>query len=263
LIQSYNLSVSGKNSKYNYFLAGTYYKEDGTFVNTGFEKISLRSNNNYNFTDKLSFTANFEINASKQQRSDWRSVTYSIQNNPLDNPYDSDGNLVRATNSIPAWRSHWNANGLQFINYSKFSSSHIDYKVDLGLNISILPWLSFSSKNRLSYYSSWNLNLIDPRADCEYFSIGQNQSSTDYGASAGSTNLINFNKGFGKHSISGLIGGELGYSYDMIGFGGTGTGLVEGYSSFATIAKPVTLSGYSVQQAGEMKFGGIYLGFRL
>ncbi|MFZ5940556.1 MAG: SusC/RagA family TonB-linked outer membrane protein [Bacteroidota bacterium] len=262
MLQNYNLSASGKTDKYNYFVGGSFYDENGTFVNTGFRKFSLRSNNEYRFSEKLSLTANFEINAYTQQRNDWRSVTYSVQNNPIDNPYDSEGNLVRAVNSVPAWRSHWNANGLQFINYSEYSSMHVDNRIDLGLTVKILPWLTFSSGNRVSYYSTWNLNLIDPRADCEYFGTGQNQSDTWYGAGVGSTNLFRFSKDLGEHHLSGLLGGELGYSYDMLGFGGSGTGLVEGYSSFATIAKPVSLTGYSSEQAGESLISQLNYNFR-
>ncbi len=260
-IQTYSLSASGMTDKFNYYIGASYYDEGGTFVTTGFKKISLRSNNTYHFSDRITLTGNIEVNAYKQRINDWEGVTYSIQNLPTDNPYDATGKLIRAAD-VPTWKSRWGYNGLQYIYNSEFGTNHIDNMIDLGLTAKILPWLSFSSNNRLSYYSSWNYAIQYPTADFDLYGIGQNQQTTDYGVSAGSTDLLKFNYTLGNHNISGLIGGEFGYSYDEIGFGGMGQKMLEGYSSFSTLALPKTLQGYSVEQAGESFISQVNYNFR-
>lgn len=45
--QEYNVSLSGGSDKYNYFLSGGYYREDGIYVDNWQERFSLRTNSDY------------------------------------------------------------------------------------------------------------------------------------------------------------------------------------------------------------------------
>ncbi len=51
ITQSYNLNVSGKNDKTNYFLSGTYYIQEGIVENDNFERITLKANFTNHITD--------------------------------------------------------------------------------------------------------------------------------------------------------------------------------------------------------------------
>ena len=43
LLQNYYVSLSGKTEKAEYYLGLTFYNEQGTFMNTGFQRLNLRA----------------------------------------------------------------------------------------------------------------------------------------------------------------------------------------------------------------------------
>ena len=56
LVQNYFLSSSGRNDKLSYYIGGSYYDEEGTFINTDFKRVNLRANTTYTFSDQVSLT---------------------------------------------------------------------------------------------------------------------------------------------------------------------------------------------------------------
>lgn len=52
-MSSYNLSMLAGKDKFSSATTIGYYKEDGVMLNTGFERFSLRSNNEYRFNDNI------------------------------------------------------------------------------------------------------------------------------------------------------------------------------------------------------------------
>jgi len=50
-IQNYNLSLSGKSGSTNYFLSGSYTKEEGIFKNDEFKRLTLHTNIESKVTD--------------------------------------------------------------------------------------------------------------------------------------------------------------------------------------------------------------------
>jgi TonB-linked SusC/RagA family outer membrane protein len=62
------LSVSGGDEKSRYLISGNYYKQDGTLLNTGFERYSGRVNVERNINDKFQISANIFASRSKQDK---------------------------------------------------------------------------------------------------------------------------------------------------------------------------------------------------
>jgi len=63
--QSYNLSVSGRREALRYNFSTSYTKNDGAFVNTGFNRLTTRFNLDYKVSDKLRFSSNISFARSK------------------------------------------------------------------------------------------------------------------------------------------------------------------------------------------------------
>lgn len=57
-IQNYNLNVSGKSEKSNYFLSASYTNEEGILMNDSFKRLTVHSNVETKVTDWLSFGLN-------------------------------------------------------------------------------------------------------------------------------------------------------------------------------------------------------------
>ncbi|WP_375586279.1 SusC/RagA family TonB-linked outer membrane protein [Cyclobacterium xiamenense] len=53
-----NLSISGGNEFHNYYFSLGYLKQDGTVINTGFERLNLRLNEGYKLSKKLQLNFN-------------------------------------------------------------------------------------------------------------------------------------------------------------------------------------------------------------
>ena len=93
--QDYHLSVTGGGQKLGYYASFNYYKQDGTFINTGYEKYSGRVNLNaevFKWLD-MKISAYFDRAATESEAS-WRMMNDAYYKMPWDNPYDAEGNPV-------------------------------------------------------------------------------------------------------------------------------------------------------------------------
>lgn len=90
-IQNFNLSVSGKTNRTNYYLAGSYTNQKGVLVNDKFNRITLRANFENKITDWLTLGLNTSY-AHLDYSGLEASMSYALIASPLANKYDSDGN---------------------------------------------------------------------------------------------------------------------------------------------------------------------------
>ena len=92
-----DVSFSGGNGKTNYYISGSYLKQDGLAVRSGFEKYTLRSNINSKVNNWLSvgmnIAAGYDIRASNPYTSNSLNGGLSMLTPPFYSPYDKDGVL--------------------------------------------------------------------------------------------------------------------------------------------------------------------------
>ena len=221
-LQNYHFSVMGRTDKNSYYTSVSFYSEDGTLKNTGYNRLNVRSNNSYKLTKWLNLTSNLNVNASKTKSTDDLLVYYVGVNIPFDSPYDADGNL-RSFKSESIY-GRYDVNPM--IAYDSDAdlrdsrSYGLDY--DLVLDVKIAPWLTFTSQTRASV-STWNSHYH--RFDyVEYMQAGdsvEESMSLDYGGIT--TNMFKAEKQWGKHSLNGLLGYEAQMSwYRDVGVSGQG-----------------------------------------
>ncbi len=226
--QKYYLSASRKTEDFSYYASGNYYKDNGTFRNTGYEKLNLRLNTKFQVNKRVSLRNNISINANRATYYDYMSMYYTYLNLPWDNPFDANGNPVFVDGHTDDWWSRDHINPIHTTDNSEYTSRGTSFDYDFVLDVKIFDWLSFSSSNRLSYGSDKSHTFMSPLAGGTYFGKGyiNEMQSTWYGAI--STNLLKFNHEFGDHSIDGLIGVEAdGGYYEFMSL--QGTGLPEGF----------------------------------
>ncbi|HYC29147.1 MAG TPA: SusC/RagA family TonB-linked outer membrane protein, partial [Chitinophagaceae bacterium] len=75
-LQNHNVSVSGGSDKINYFLSAGYISEEGILINNKFNRFTLRSNNEYKFSNKLKLSTLVSYS-----RADLNDVDYAAFNN--------------------------------------------------------------------------------------------------------------------------------------------------------------------------------------
>ena len=226
-IQNYFLSSSGANEKFSYYLGASYYDEEGTFINSNYQRANLRANTTYKFSDNVSLTNNINISGSKNLGTDYMNIYYAYTSMPWDDPYDENG-IARSFKTAEGIWSKDKINPIQAAENSELSNKSFSFDYDIDLNIKIMEWLSFSSTNRLSAFAFMDKTFYSKAADnLSYFGAGYVSSQNSFNYSGITTNLLKFNFVRTKHSISGLAGFEAqGGNDDYIM--GSGMGIPEG-----------------------------------
>lgn len=243
-VQNYYFSVSGKTPKSDYYFGATYYDEDGTFMNTNYKRLNLRSNNTYHLSDKINLTNNINVSGTMGKSYDYNDIYYAYLNLPWDNPYDKNGNALYVDgNSTFKWWSRDKVNPINTIDNSNHPYKGFDVNDDLSLDLPILSWLSFNSSNRVAAGYNWSETYYSPSTAGQYHGTGylDDQSSYNYGYV--SNDLLKFNFQFGDHNISGLAGAAFEGSQTRY-MGASGKGLPIGLSVLDVVANSQAVSGY-------------------
>lgn len=86
---NHQLGVSGGSEKVRYALSLSYFKQDGVYKLSDYERYTFRSNIDVNATDKLKFGLSQQINFSKRNAYD--ALGGILRNSPLVTPFDENG----------------------------------------------------------------------------------------------------------------------------------------------------------------------------
>jgi TonB-linked SusC/RagA family outer membrane protein len=242
MVQNYFLSSSGKSDKLSYYIGGSFYDEEGTFINTDFRRINLRANTTYNFSDKVSLSNNINLSGSKNRGADYMNIYYAYVSMPWDNPYDENGNARSFKTAEGIW-SKDKINPIQAAENSELSTEGFSLDYDLDLNVKITDWLTFATTNRLSAYSALDKTYYAKAADnIVYYGLGYVSTQNNFNYGGITTDLLKFNFQGPVHSLSGLIGFEAQSSTDDFIFG-SGMGIPEGLRVPSVASGPYQISG--------------------
>lgn len=249
LVQNYYVGLSGKTDKNDYYLGISYYNENGTFLNTKFQRANLRAGATFRFGNKVSLTNNINISGVTGKSYDYNDVYYAYLNMPWDNPYDSAGNPIYVDgNSTFKWWSRDKINPLHTINNSDHPYKGFDVNYDLNLNIVINNWLSFASTNRVSAGYSKSTTYYSPSAAGQFHGTGflDEQNIFNYGGI--SNDLFKFNYKTGNHTISALAGVAFeGGKTESVG--GSGRGLPLNLKVLNVVSSNISVNGFNEESA--------------
>lgn len=92
-IQDYQLSASGGTKMVQYYIAAGYFNQRGIIDKSGYERITIKLNNNYHLSKFLMLGNNFTIAPYHQENAP--NVTYQVYRAlPIIEPYRSDGSFT-------------------------------------------------------------------------------------------------------------------------------------------------------------------------
>ncbi len=256
--QNYYVSASGASDKINYFASIDYYQEDGTLINTSYDRLSSRLNLNAKLTNTVDLSVRMAYNKSNNRESSSYIVLEGVYRTiPWDNPFDDEGNYVfidgdtRPDNG-KKWYTQDKRNFLHGEQYNYAKSKSDGFTGDFQLNWNIFDWLMITSTNRISSEGYNYKRFIDPRTYDPSWGNGYVINNIGQWGSFGSTNLVKLNKEFGNHALNGLIGFEGGKSYSDYS-SAAGTGMPNGVDGL-TAANPQAVEGYFYETSGYSWF---------
>ena len=255
IVQDYYTSASGKSGSVNWFASISHYDEEGSLINTNYNRSSARVNLSAPLGKNVNLAVRLNYNRSNsQQASSYVTLECAYRALPFDSPYvyDADGNPTdeiilitsnKRSDNGKKWYSHDTYNFLHNEQYNYAKSKDEDIMADLSLTWNITDWLIFSTNNRFSSSNWFYEEYIDPRTNSASSGMdGSITNSAGWYCGFGTTNLLKANKTFGDHNINGVIGIEYGEGKNRE-MSASGRQMPAGMTALGS-AIPVSNSGY-------------------
>jgi len=221
-MQNHQLSFSGGGDKTNYYAGLNYFKQDGTIINSGFDRLSLRFNLDHQIKSwlKIGLSSNTARTNQKTTLTNGSDAIVNVAafNSPAAPIYGLGGNYAapvsiggysfgNPVNPVALAQLRQNT-GDQFkafgsvygeLSFTKFLNlrSEVNYDFTNDNNMSFQPLLMAGSATILS-----PSRIVEQRSPSYYWAV---------------RNYLNYNQSFNKHTISAQIGHEAqASSYDYI-----------------------------------------------
>lgn len=224
-VQNHQLSFSGGQNKTTYYVSGGYYANDGTLLNTKFDRYSLRVSVDQEVKKWLNVGISTNLNKSNQRlglSDGFDAVTSTVlYNSPASPVTDVWGNYVGQTKigtstfgnpANPVAMAHYR--DVRKITSQAYGSVYAEIKFFEGLSLRNELNYQFNLTSDKAFQplvvnDSSKLNIITPSK------IKDQRTNSLYTAVK---NYLNYSKTFGKHAITALVGHEVQKSnYDYVG----------------------------------------------
>jgi TonB-linked SusC/RagA family outer membrane protein len=210
------VSASGGNEKTQFMLSGNYLTQEGVVDNNDYTRYSLRSNIDHKFNDRFSMSVKLALTRSKDKpqglsgKSD--AISLAAQSDPIFPLYVETGSL-----GFKDPESMWNTfvkYGFQLwhpysltremskrrVTNTQMMNTHLDWKIVDGLTFRT----ALNADNEDMHYET-------------YWNEGQNWGYSGWVHATGAfqtlrqfnwawENTLNYNKSFGDHAVTGLLG---------------------------------------------------------
>lgn len=207
--QSYNLSAQGGNEGVRYAVSGEYLNQDGIVITGNFKRYSLRANLDAQVSKKLLLKVNLNS-------------AYTT-NNDIDDDGGSGGDegIIGAASTWERWYPLFNPDGTYFSGYGQDATNNVwnpvaqareikrrgertstlgnlnaQYKISEALNINVMAG---ATTNQYHYYS------FVPKLDV-FANVTDGSDERSGYVNWITETTANYNKAFGKHHVTGLLG---------------------------------------------------------
>lgn len=239
--QQYNMALRGSSERIDYAFSASYNSNDTYMVGNGSERVNLNMQSSAKITKNLSFNVSLNTVFSKNKNNGESIENLKTYVSPWTRFVDESGNYlhVPTANTIyyPILMSEYNGktpaswlyNPVEDLKYRHNTTKSLNYRVQGGLNYKTEWGLGLSAKGQYEYGRTDGKNMYD--IDSYYVRDLYNTYSTlnpatglyesylpaggvftDTGNKYDSYNLrgqADFNRTFGKHTISAIAGTEV------------------------------------------------------
>lgn len=221
LRQEYNLDISGKSQKADYYVSAGYLNDKGVFTISEFERFTTRASINYQATKWLKVGTNINLTHSVRDGASSDYVVWLLRTMPSLYPIyewdaaagaykrDDQGKLIY---DYGDYRTGWSGSNAVADNvYNKYPSMNDNVSNRTYFEVDFLPGLKWRTNFSFDYY----VYSYDGYLNSDYgFGAG-------YGGEAGKerdrnfsytvNNLLTYEHAFGDHTINLLAGQEAYY----------------------------------------------------
>ncbi|MDE5418100.1 TonB-dependent receptor [Labilibaculum sp. DW002] len=206
LMQYYNLSLNSKTEKTSVFWGTSYLNQDGIMMDTGYKRITSRLNTMFKPAEWLTLGENMMISYSTQVEPTVGDFTHTVLfQHPLIPIYDVNGNYAGPTSGLGD-----KSNPVRVLNDNK-DNKRKKYRIfgNAFAEAEIISGLKFKTSFGIDYINNKYKNF-EPKWSEGTRSVDVNYLTEDYAEETSWTwtNTLTYNKKFGIHAFSGLLGYE-------------------------------------------------------
>ncbi|MBD9179409.1 MAG: SusC/RagA family TonB-linked outer membrane protein [Odoribacter splanchnicus] len=150
--QQYNLSLSGGTDQATYYLSTGYFKEKGTTIGTGFDRLNVTLKTDWNLLDNLKLTASmFLANSTRTSyMTDADAFVnpsrYTRKVNPYLNALDENGDYVYDPDILENSDKRLDFNMLEERANTDYTLKNLSLKPMVTLNYKPVSWLNLSTQ---------------------------------------------------------------------------------------------------------------------
>ncbi len=248
--QEYNLSYNGGTEKVTTYLSGTYYNESAALKGYEYERYSAIANINVQATDRLTLKANLSgnlTNTDNQEHSQYNAYTYL----PWDYPYKEDGTPIEpGMDTDYQWLGRDGSNYLYNLQYNWGAERTNNFRLNLGGDLEITDWLTFSSMNNVSYVFGQSEFYTDPRSTGGQANNGAYNTGYSFSRNQLTNQMLRFHDNFGAHSLQAFVAWEYADTY-MDNSNATGHGITAGLNVLNATSSAASVTGTKYETARQ------------
>lgn len=213
-----NLSISGGSEKMTYYASYTYFDDEPTKPGDRYKRNQIRGKFDFRVKPYLTIGANISGTFT-----DVKTVSLNVESmHPWLSPYNADGSYKY---SMPVWsnlqmQSTHKENQLADMRYNNNLRESKNLLGTFFVRLQPFTWMTLTTTNTFTSSTLESNSYQDKRTYAgnnsnNNFSNGTLQLNHDKGTSFLTSNLLNLQRDFGDHHLSGLLGQEFSKSHSI------------------------------------------------
>ncbi|WP_303422298.1 TonB-dependent receptor [Tamlana sp. 2_MG-2023] len=204
LTQNYSVRVSGGKEGLAYNVSANYFNQEGSVINSSFDRLNVRSNTQYT-KGKLKIDTGISFRVENQEFAPWGILSDAIKYDPLRPVIDPDADLVADAGDGTA-ASHMSYLGYKLLQEDNLENNYFDgyisaaYSFTKNLKFTTRYSGSFNNGTRITInpqYVAYDLEgneVSDQRSKVKNLSTLTKKNTWE--------NILNYNKSFGNHNLN-------------------------------------------------------------
>lgn len=215
LIQNYSINFAGGNNAATTSNTIGYFKQDGVVKNSGFERISFRSNNDFQLNDRikvgLSVSPILQLFHNQGTDGNRAILSASMLADPTESPYDENGNLKISLSPASSGTGMFpQVNWVRAITERKDNTTILTLLANAFIDIDIWGGIKYKLQSGIDTEWRKQRTWTPSTAAGDWISAPPGKASANYNNANYYTwnieNMFTFDKTVGDHTIGALIG---------------------------------------------------------
>ncbi|ARV16607.1 SusC/RagA family TonB-linked outer membrane protein [Polaribacter sp. SA4-12] len=209
-VQNYGLSISGGSKGLTYNVVGSFFSQDGTIINSGYDRANIRANTQFEKGNwKISTGLGFRIE--EQSYAPWNIITTALKYQPYQSDIDPNADIIDNAgpgNSVET--QNLSNTAALFKQTDKRNGERLDGSINAVYKIS--DHFNFTTRAGVSYNNDTRvrINPLFTAYDEDGNVIPQQTRSGVYNQSIRATsqtleNVIDYSQSFGDHNVKAVV----------------------------------------------------------